>query len=96
MKSAVLFNLKYAGQIWKLNVAVDHLWIGPLMPSTAPDVMIWDKCGPSRKFGLFKDFEVGRHDGAYKGRLHSHTPFIGRKAITKREKEWVGRGMGIG
>ena len=89
--SDVLSNPKYAGHIWKRTVAVDHLgnivWIGPLMPSTAPDVIIWDKYGPSRKLGRFKDFEVGNHDGAYTGRMHSHTPFIGRKVLTKRERE---------
>ena len=90
--SWALFNLKYAGHIWKLTVAVDHLvnivWIGPLMPGTAPDVIIWDKHGPSRKLGVFKHFEIGNHDGAYKGRLHSHTRFIGRKVLTKREREY--------
>ena len=73
--------------------AVDHLGnivcIGPLMPGTAPDVIMWDKYGPSRKLGLFKDFEVGNHDGAYKGRMHSHTPFISRKVLTKREREYT-------
>ena len=56
----VLFNSKYAGHIWKLTVAVDHsgkiVWIDPLMPGTAPDVIIRDKYGPSRKLDLFKDF----------------------------------------
>ena len=32
--------------------------------------------------------EVGNHDGAYKGHMHSHTPFIGRKVLTKREREY--------
>ena len=27
----------------------------------------------------FFDFEVGGHDGAYKGRIHAIVPFIGRK-----------------
>ena len=52
------------------------------MPGTTPDVIIWDKYGPSTKLGLFKNFEVGNHDGAYNGRLHWHTPFIGRKVLT--------------
>ena len=47
--SDVLFNLRYAGNIWKLTIAVDHegkiVWIGPLMPGTAPHVIIWDKYG---------------------------------------------------
>ena len=29
--------------------------------------------------GDFFDFEVGAHDGAYKGRIHVIVPFIGRK-----------------
>ena len=70
----------------------DHLgnivWIGPLMPDTALDVIIWDEYGPSRNLGLFKAFQVGNHDGAYKGRMHSHTPFIGRKVLTEREREY--------
>ena len=32
----------------------------------------------------------------YRGRLHSHTPFIGRKVLTKHEKEWVAWGVGVG
>ena len=73
----VLFDPKYAGHVWKLTVAVDHLgnivWIDPLMPGTPRDVIKRDKYGPSRKLGLFKDFEVGNHDGAYNGRPHAFT-----------------------
>ena len=50
---------------------------------------ICDEYGPSRKLGLLKDFEVGNHDGAYKGRMHSHTLFIGRKVLTKSEREYI-------
>ena len=32
--------------------------------------------------------KVGAHDGAYKGRLHSHVPFIGRKTLTMRQKTY--------
>ena len=35
--------------------------------------------GPSRTRGGFFDFEVGGHDGAYKGRVHVIVPFVGRK-----------------
>ena len=35
--------------------------------------------GPSRKRGVFFDFEVGGHDGAYKGRVHVVVPFVGQK-----------------
>ena len=96
----VLFHSKYASHIWKLTVAVDHqgniIWIGPLiMHGTAPDVIMWDKYGPTQKLGLFKNFGVGCHDGVYKVRLHSHTPFIGHntpfiflsQVLATREKE---------
>ena len=43
------------------------------------DVLIWDGYGPSRTRGDFFDFEVGGHDGAYKGRVHVILPFIGSK-----------------
>ena len=55
--------------------AVDNLgnivWICPVLPGTSADVKIWDKYGPQRTKGCFMEFEVGVHDGAYKGRLHS-------------------------
>ena len=35
--------------------------------------------GPSHTRGRFVDFEVGGHDGAYKGRVHVIVPFVGRK-----------------
>ena len=37
------------------------------MPGTSADVTIWDQRGPSRMQGQFFDYEVGNHDGAYKG-----------------------------
>ena len=43
------------------------IWICPLAPGTSADVLIWDGSGPSRTRGDFFDFEVGGHDGAYKG-----------------------------
>ena len=56
------------------------------------------------------DYEIGSMDGAYKGRLHVAWPFIGRKTLTKRQKEyndvhgfyrariapWVNLGDGMG
>ena len=63
--------------------AVDMLgnimWICPLAPGTSADVLIWDGYGPSHTRGSFFDFEVGGHDGAYKGWIHVIVPFIGRK-----------------
>ena len=35
--------------------------------------------GPSHTTGGFLDFEVGGHDGAYKGRVHVIVPFVGQK-----------------
>ena len=34
------------------------------------------------------EFEGGIHDGACKGRLHSHVSFIGRKTLTVRQKSY--------
>ena len=34
------------------------------------------------------DYEIGSMDGAYKGRLHVAWPFIGRKTLTERQKEY--------
>ena len=93
--SHILFNPKYAGPIWKLAVAVDHfgniVWIGPLMPSTTPDVTMWDKYDPSRKLGLFKDLRWGIMM-VHKGRLHSNTPFIGRRpgSYEMRKRGYMG------
>ena len=66
-----LWNPKYAAHIFKVAVAVDMLgnivWICPLALGTSADVLIWDGYGPSCTRGDFFDFEVGGHDGAYKG-----------------------------
>ena len=81
--SADLWNPKYASHVYKVSIAVDMLgniiWICPLAPGTLADLLIWDGYGPSRTRGDFFDFEVGGHDGAYKGRIHVIVPFIGRK-----------------
>ena len=34
------------------------------------------------------EFEVDIHDGAYKGGLHSHVPFIGHNTLTVRQKAY--------
>ena len=87
------FNPKYAGCVWKITVDVDHLgnivWICPVLPGTSADVKIWDKYGPQHTKGCFMEFEVGVHDGAYKGRLHSHVPFVGRKTLTMWQKTYM-------
>ena len=78
-----LWNPKYAGHIFKVTVGVDMLgnivWICLLAPRTSADILIWDGYGPSCTRGDFFGFEVGSHDGAYKGCVHVIVPFIGLK-----------------
>ena len=64
------------------------VWICPLAPGTSADVLIWDGYGPSCTRGDFFDFEVGGHDGAYKGRIQFIVLFIGRKngTLTARQQ----------
>ena len=88
----VFFNPKYAGHVYKITVAADNLgnlvWICNLMPATSADVMIWDQHGPSQTHGQFFNFEVGAHDGAYKGCLHTVAPFIGRASLSEAQQEY--------
>ena len=90
--SADLWNPKYVSHVYKVTVAFDMLgniiWICPLAPGTSADVLIWDGYGPSRTRGDFFDFEVGGHDGAYKGRIHVIMPFVERKngTLTARQQ----------
>ena len=88
----VLFNPKCAGCVYKVTVAIDSLgnivWICPLAPGTSADVLIWDREGPKKVKGHYMDYEIGSMDGAYKGRLHVAWPFIGRKTLTERQKEY--------
>ena len=69
--SDVLFNPKYASHVYKVTVVVDNLgnlvWICDLMLGTTADVMIWNARGRSHSHGQFFHFEMGAHDGAYKG-----------------------------
>ena len=78
--SDVSFSPKYASHVEKVTVGVDNLrnivWICDLMPGTTADVIIWDARGPSRCHGQFFDFDMGAHDGAYKGRIHTAVPYI--------------------
>ena len=78
--SVELWNPKYTSHVYKVAVAVDMLgnivWICPLAPGTSADVLIWDGYGPSRTRGDFLYFEVGGHDGAYKGRIYVVVPFM--------------------
>ena len=50
---------------------MDRLVLVVMAPGTSADVLIWDGYGPSRTYGDFFDFEVGGHDGAFKGRIMS-------------------------
>ena len=70
-------------------MAVDKLvtivWVCPVLHGTNADVNIWDKYpggnGLQHTKGCLMEFEVGIHDGAHKGRVHSHIPFIGPKTL---------------
>ena len=93
--SANLWNPKSVSHVYKATAAVDNLgniiWICPLAPGTLADVLIWDGYGPFRTQGDFFDFEVGGHDGAYKGRMHVIVPFIRRKngTLTARQPSYT-------
>ena len=63
--SDVLFNPKYAGNIYKVMVAVnffgEHMLVLPEITRDDLDVFIWDQHGPQCVCGDFLDFEVGLH-----------------------------------
>ena len=92
--SADLGNPEIASHVYKAMIAVDLLcnivWIRPLASTTSADVLIWDGCGLSCTHADFFDFEVGGHDGGYKGRIHVIVPFIGRKNgnLTTRQQSY--------
>ena len=74
-----------------MTMAVDNfgniVWVCNLMPDTTVDILIWDARGPSRSHGQFLDFEMGAHDGAYKGGFHTAVPCIGRKTLSDNQQE---------
>ena len=73
----------------KLDVFLGKvLWVCSLSPGTTPDVLIWEREGSQRQLGDFFDFEVGLHDGAYKGRIHMVVPFWGRGNLTDRQQQY--------
>ena len=59
-----------------------------LNPRTSADVLIWGREGPKRVKGHYMDYGIGSMDGTYKGHLHVVWPFIGRKTLTERQKEY--------
>ena len=81
-----------------LNSSIDSLgnivWICPLALGTSADLLIWDREGPKRSKGHYMDYGIGSMDGAYKGRLHVAWPFIGRKMLTERQKEYNAQSTG--
>ena len=64
------------------------VWICDLVPGTLADVMIWDQRGPLRTHRQFFNFEIGAHDGAYKGCLHIVVPYIGRAPLSEAQEEY--------
>ena len=71
-----------------MSTSTERVQSPSLLPSPMGPAAVWDKYGQSRNLGLFKDFEAGNHDGAYEGRLHSRTLFIGCKVFIKHENEY--------
>ena len=73
-----------------VTVVVDNLvniaWVRPILPDASADIKIWDKHGPQHTKACFMEFEVGIHDGAYEGRLHSQVPSIGQKTLVVPQK----------
>ena len=63
-------------------------YICPVLPGASAYVKLWDKYGPQRTKRCFTKLEVGIHDGAYRGRLHSHILFIDGKTISVRQKTY--------
>ena len=67
---------EYVGALGK----VSHALVWPLeLGLRSPTLQCGHLSGPSRARGGFFNFEVGGHDGAYKGRMHETVPFVGRK-----------------
>ena len=57
-----------------------HALVWPLeLGIRTPTLQCGHLSGPSRTRRGFFDFEVGGHDGAYKGRVRVTVPFVGRK-----------------
>ena len=55
-----------------------HALVWPLeLGLRTPTLRCGHLSGPSHTRGGFFDFEVGGHDGAYKGRVHVIVPFVG-------------------
>ena len=78
--------------VFKGTVSVDNLgnivYICHLAPGTSPDVIIWDRLGPSLAKEQCMLCECGCHDGAYKGCVHFCCPFIGRKYLSNQQDEY--------
>ena len=54
--------------------------------------MIWDGYWPSCTHGDFLEFQIGAHNGAYKGRMHRVVQFIGKNSgtlIARQRRTWV-------
>ena len=57
-----------------------HALVWPLeLGLRTPTLQCGHLSGPSHTRGEFLDFEVGGHDGSYKGMVHVIVPFVGRK-----------------
>lgn len=73
----VLFQPKYADEVYKLLLLVDHLgrfrWAGGLACGARSDTRILKECGPEIK--EFQPGEVMLMDGGFPGRQHAVIPW---------------------
>ena len=83
MHSAVLFSpqsfVPHESTLAR-RAKFSHALVWPLeVGLRTPTLRCGHLSGPLRTRGWFFDFEVGGHDGAYKGRVHVIVPFVGRE-----------------
>ena len=68
------------GSRWVRRAKFSHALMWPFeLGLRTPTLRCGHLSGPSRTRRRFFDFELGSHDGAYKGRVHVIVLFVGRK-----------------
>ena len=83
----VLHQPKYADEVFKLLLLVDHLgqyrWVGGLACGVRSDTRILKECGPEIK--QYKKAETALLDGGFPGRAHGVIPYPKPKKATLRK-----------
>lgn len=87
----VLFQPKYAGQVYKLLLLTDQLgnyrWMGGLELGARSDTRIFQSCGPPTS--MFRPGEAVLLDGGFPGRRHGVIPFA--KPPKRPLPEWCAK-----